>query len=150
MPEAQSNWHLVSKNFEVPVYYEDTDFSGYVFHPNYLKYFDRAREELIGRDLLKRLWLDGRHFVVKSASQEFTAPARHGDTLLVQTWIEFSQSPLVRFRHEVRIKGDDPSKKPVASAVIELVSVSEKGFPVRLPSVLQDLFQSKISVITPK
>ena len=29
----------------IRVYYEDTDFSGVVYHANYLKYFERARTE---------------------------------------------------------------------------------------------------------
>ncbi len=32
----------------VTIYYEDTDFTGVVYHANYLKYFERAREELLG------------------------------------------------------------------------------------------------------
>ena len=32
----------------VRVYYEDTDFSGVVYHANYLKYCERAREHLLG------------------------------------------------------------------------------------------------------
>ncbi|HBF45795.1 MAG TPA: thioesterase, partial [Shewanella frigidimarina] len=35
-------------SFSVQIYYEDTDFSGVVYHPNFLKYFERAREHVIG------------------------------------------------------------------------------------------------------
>lgn len=34
--------------FKVQVYYEDTDHSGVVYHADYLKYFERARESVIG------------------------------------------------------------------------------------------------------
>ena len=44
----------------VQIYYEDTDHSGAVYHANYLKYFERAREHLLGTDELVRLWdVDG-------------------------------------------------------------------------------------------
>ena len=33
--------------FETKVYYEDTDAGGIVYYANYLKYFERARTELI-------------------------------------------------------------------------------------------------------
>ena len=33
--------------YNLKVYYEDTDFGGIVYHANYLKYFERARSELI-------------------------------------------------------------------------------------------------------
>ncbi|MBT6176177.1 MAG: thioesterase, partial [Deltaproteobacteria bacterium] len=40
----------------VQIYYEDTDLSGVVYHANYLKYFERAREHLIGPTELARLY----------------------------------------------------------------------------------------------
>ena len=33
--------------FPVRVYYEDTDLSGIVYHANYLKWFERARSDLL-------------------------------------------------------------------------------------------------------
>ena len=41
---------------QVQVYYEDTDHSGVVYHANYLKYFERAREGVIGPQALVALW----------------------------------------------------------------------------------------------
>ena len=43
-------------SFSVQIYYEDTDFSGVVYHPNFLKYFERAREHVIGAGVLSQLW----------------------------------------------------------------------------------------------
>ena len=40
----------------VQIYYEDTDLSGVVYHANYLKYFERAREHLLGPTELARLY----------------------------------------------------------------------------------------------
>ncbi|MEI6897269.1 MAG: thioesterase, partial [Psychromonas sp.] len=40
----------------VQIYYEDTDHSGVVYHPNFLKYFERAREHVIDSDRLDKLW----------------------------------------------------------------------------------------------
>ncbi len=34
-------------NWPITVYYEDTDAGGVVYHSNYLKYFERARTELL-------------------------------------------------------------------------------------------------------
>jgi len=42
--------------FSVQIYYEDTDHSGVVYHSNYLKYFERAREDVIGIENLIDLW----------------------------------------------------------------------------------------------
>jgi len=43
-------------HFPVQIYYEDTDHSGVVYHANFLKYFERAREHVIDSDRLAQLW----------------------------------------------------------------------------------------------
>jgi acyl-CoA thioester hydrolase len=42
--------------FSAQVYYEDTDHSGVVYHANYLKFFERAREDIIGISKLSDMW----------------------------------------------------------------------------------------------
>ncbi len=59
-------------HFPVQIYYEDTDHSGVVYHPNFLKYFERAREHVINSDLLARLWNEqGLGFAVYKVSCTF-------------------------------------------------------------------------------
>lgn len=68
--------------FSVQIYYEDTDHSGVVYHPNYLKYFERARENLIGTDALVKLWEeDGVGFSVYKAKMGFLDGATFGERL---------------------------------------------------------------------
>ena len=43
-------------HYSVQIFYEDTDFSGVVYHAHFLRYFERAREQVIGANLLKQLW----------------------------------------------------------------------------------------------
>ena len=58
--------------FQVQVYYEDTDHSGVVYHANYLKYFERAREGVISPDALVALWKKkGLGFAVYKANVSF-------------------------------------------------------------------------------
>ena len=57
---------------EFQIYYEDTDLSGIVYHANYLKYFERAREHLLGVEELVSLYYDeGVGFVVARQRQQF-------------------------------------------------------------------------------
>ena len=56
------------------VYYEDTDFSGYVYHANYLKFFERGREELLGVEKLQELFKKGLHFVVAKIQISYHKP----------------------------------------------------------------------------
>ena len=46
---------MLSASVEVRVRYQETDKMGIVYHANYLKYFERAREHLLGTDELVRL-----------------------------------------------------------------------------------------------
>ena len=56
----------------VHIYYEDTDLSGVVYHANYLKYFERAREHMLGRaKLVQLLEEEGKGFVVCKCSLTF-------------------------------------------------------------------------------
>ncbi len=77
----------------VRVYYEDTDFSGIVYHANYLKFMERARSdhlrligvvqgELFGEALAEA---PGFAFVVRSMELQFVKPARIDDVLEVHT-----------------------------------------------------------------
>ena len=68
--------------FQVQVYYEDTDHSGVVYHANYLKYFERAREGVISPEALVALWKQkGLGFAVYKANVSFLDGAEFGDTL---------------------------------------------------------------------
>ncbi len=59
-------------HFPVQIYYEDTDHSGVVYHPNFLKYFERAREHVIDSEVLAKLWGEqGLGFAVYKANMIF-------------------------------------------------------------------------------
>ena len=77
----------------VRVYYEDTDFSGVVYHASYLRFMERGRT-----DYLRLLGIDHRGlfetsaheapgfaFVVRSMQIEFLKPARMDDVLDIVT-----------------------------------------------------------------
>jgi acyl-CoA thioester hydrolase len=77
----------------VRVYYEDTDFTGIVYHANYLRYMERGRTNylrLLGADhraLFEATAQEapGFAFVVRAMSLDFLKPARMDDVLGVVT-----------------------------------------------------------------
>ncbi len=77
----------------VRVYYEDTDFSGVVYHASYLRFMERGRTNhlrLLGaghRALFEEASAQapGFAFVVRSMQIEFLKPARMDDVLAVET-----------------------------------------------------------------
>ena len=129
----------------LPIYYEDTDFTGYVFHANFLKYFDRAREQALGLKFIKELYEAGKHFVVKKAEINYFRPVRHGDTLVIESQVKYSDSPLVIFRHEAYVMSnlDTQNNPTVVEGLIQLVSVDHRGRPQRLPREIQEHFNSE-------
>lgn len=120
----------------VQIYYEDTDLSGVVYHANYLKYFERAREHLIGPDELVRLLKeDGVGFVVYKASLKYSKGAELGDTIEIRT-VASRQSPYrAVFQQSVWREGEDV---PLVEGEVEMVCVNESQELVPLPDVRLD------------
>jgi acyl-CoA thioester hydrolase len=81
-------------HMQVRVYYEDTDFSGIVYHANYLRFMERGRTNhlrLMGasqQTLFEQAQEEtpGFAFVVRSMELDFLRPARMDDVLDVVTW----------------------------------------------------------------
>ncbi len=77
--------------FALRVYFEDTDFSGLVYHASYLRFMERARTEMLrALGLDQRALLDGAagapiFFVVRSMDIDFRRPATMDDLLTVET-----------------------------------------------------------------
>ncbi|GEP03355.1 tol-pal system-associated acyl-CoA thioesterase [Methylobacterium oxalidis] len=73
----------------VRVYYEDTDFSGFVYHASYLRFMERGRTELLrglaGDQSDLHRDADGLVFVVRRMEIDYLKPARMDDALTVLT-----------------------------------------------------------------
>ncbi|MBC7660732.1 MAG: thioesterase family protein [Chitinophagaceae bacterium] len=116
----------------LPVYYEDTDLSGFVYHANYLKFFERAREHVIGVRFLKELFDQGAHFVVHKCSLEFRSPARHGDQLLIESTGHYSRSPAINFEQNAYVIHEG-QKRVAVLGQISIVVISADNRPIRMP-----------------
>jgi tol-pal system-associated acyl-CoA thioesterase len=87
--------------FPVQIYYEDTDHSGVVYHANYLKYFERAREHLLGVPELVKLYEAGLGFVVYRCELTFKQGAVFGDSLEVRSVAALSSEFRMVFKQDV-------------------------------------------------
>jgi len=98
----------------VRVYYEDTDFSGVVYHANYLRFMERGRTNflrLLGADqrgLFEEAAKEapGFAFVVRSMTLEFMKPARMDDMLVVATAPAEVKGASITL-HQAVTRGDD-------------------------------------------
>ena len=119
----------MSNNFKVIIYYEDTDFSGFVYHANYLKFIERARSDLIallGIDQLK-LRNENMSFAVTNLSAKFIKPAFLGDCLEVETDFLKIGGASIQLSQRVQKK-----RECIFEADVRLALVSE-GRARRLP-----------------
>ena len=86
----------------VQIYYEDTDHSGVVYHPNFLKYFERAREHVIGSETLDILWKQkGLGFAVYKANMIFQEGVEFADVCDIRTTLKLDGKFKTIWRQEV-------------------------------------------------
>jgi acyl-CoA thioester hydrolase len=113
-------------HMQVRVYYEDTDFSGIVYHANYLRFMERGRTNhlrLMGAQQ-HALFADaqaetpGFAFVVRSMQIDFHRPARMDDALDVVTWPVAVKGASIALAQEVRRGGELLVKAQVRVAFI--------------------------------
>ncbi len=116
----------------VHIYYEDTDLSGAVYHANYLRFFERGREHLIGQEALVALLERGIAFVVYRCEMTFRAPATLGDELEIRTTPSRASPYRAVFQQHVFRAGE---ALPIVKGVVEMVAVDRAGKPVLLPDI---------------
>jgi len=119
----------------VRIYYEDTDFSGLVYHASYLRFFERGRSDF--------LRLAGIHhnellacaeplaFAVNKITVEFLKPARIDDALVVNTAFETMRGPRI-FIAQKLMRGSEV----LVSAAVEVCCISLTGRPRKPPALL--------------
>ncbi len=120
--------------FTLRVYYEDTDFSGVVYHANYLRFLERGRTEMLrdlGIDQAALFSGEGAlAFAVARLEIDFRRPARMDDLLAVETGVaEVGGASLLLRQRLLRVPADDL----LVEASVRVAAVS-RGRAVRLPA----------------
>ncbi len=115
----------------VQIYYEDTDHSGAVYHANYLRYLERAREHMFGIDSLVDLQkTQGIGFVVYKVELTFKGAARFGDSLEVRSDAGRESDYRLLVKQNVVRPADDSL---LVEGLVQLACVNAEGALVRLP-----------------
>ena len=126
--------------FTVRVYYEDTDFSGNVYHAAYLHFFERARTEFLRDQGIhhSELIKEGIAFAVRSMEIDFRRAAHIDDELVVLT--ELSEMSGARF---VLAQTITRGEEVIATARVVAVAMRTDGRPTRLPRALLAAFEAE-------
>ena len=125
---------------EVRVYYEDTDFSGVVYHSNYLKYMERSRTEwlrhleIFHTDLEK----DDSAFAIHRMSLKFGPPAVIDDLLIVRTVLQRLTGARSFLRQEVLRKDNNGDETMLCGADVEVAFINHGGGAKRFPDDLRE------------
>lgn len=116
------------------VYYEDTDFSGVVYHASYLRFLERGRTEFIralGIDQAALHAADGFAFVVRRMTIDWLRPARMDDCIVIETRPLALKGASLELAQRVLRDGE-----VLLEATVLVVGVAG-GRPVRLPADLR-------------
>ncbi|MBZ8135366.1 tol-pal system-associated acyl-CoA thioesterase [Afifella sp. IM 167] len=119
------------------VYFEDTDFSGLVYHARYLHFLERGRSDylrLLGvhhRELAK----DGLAFAVRRMTIEFERPARIDDIVAVKTRPRKVGGARIVLHQELLRDGER-----LVEASVEAALIGPGGRAQRLPEAVRKAF----------
>ena len=119
----------------VRVYYEDTDFTGVVYHGAYVRFFERGRSDMLrvlGIGHADLLTLDPPSaFTVVRLAVAFKGPARIGDALTVRTIYERVKGPRLFVAQRI-MRGDEL----ITEADVEVACIDLAGRARRPPAIL--------------
>lgn len=123
--------------FPVRIYYEDTDFSGNVYHAAYLKFFERGRTEFLREAGIHHAELaeQGIAFAVRRMDLAFDGAAHIDDLLTVTTEVVAISGTRLRL-HQVILRDG----VVLTRASVEVVAIKTSGGPTRLPASVRALF----------
>ena len=128
-------------HFYVRVYYEDTDFTGVVYHANYLKFMERARSNflhLLGirhHELLNGKFGQPLVFTLRNVTIDFLRPASIDEVLQVRTQCIEIKGACIRLLQEIW-RGIDQ----LTSGEVSVIVVDSSGKPRRVPDEICSCF----------
>jgi len=134
--ELSDNGHRLNQR----VYYEDTDFSGLVYHARYLHFLERGRTDYLrclGVEQSALLGIDeeGLVFVVHKMEIDFRSPARMDDILEIVTRTTRAGGAKMVLEQEILRDGTQ-----LIAARVVIAVVNRSGRPRRLPEGLAQQF----------
>jgi acyl-CoA thioester hydrolase len=135
--------HKPNQTFTWPirVYYEDTDAGGVVFYANYLKFFERARTEMLrslGHEQDALIAGYGTIFVVRSVQVDYLKPARFNELLIASAKIIEAKKASLVFEQEITRGNKVLCKGIIRIACLDANTMTPKAIPQHLLEPLKN------------
>lgn len=127
----------------VRVYHEDTDASGLTYHASYLRWFERARSDmlrLLGVDQREAIEAGDGFYAVADMTIRFRAPARLGDAVSVETLVREAGAASLKLLQIAMIGGT-----VLCEADVRVGFVAPNGKPRRQPESWRKSFAAIVS-----
>ena len=125
----------------VRVYYEDTDFSGVVYHANYLRFLERGRTDFLRLAGVDQSTLhaggDGLILAVRRMTLDFLKPARMDDVLVVETQAADVRGASFMLAQRI-LRRDDV----IMTATVHVAAIAG-GRPARIPDALRAILEQE-------
>ncbi len=131
---AASERDAGTQKISIRVYYEDTDFSGVVYHASYLRFLERGRTEFLRAHGVEHRTIfesgDAFYFAVYAMTLDFRRPALMDDLLTVETRVELIRGASIEMAQAIWREKDI-----LVSARVKIAVVAG-GKAIRIPARL--------------
>jgi acyl-CoA thioester hydrolase len=127
----------------VRVYYEDTDFTGFVYHASYVRFFERGRSDflrLVGADHVTMAGAQTAFAVVR-LEVDYLRAAGIDDALVVRTTFDTVKGPRLTMSQRIT-RGD----QVLAAAKVQAACIDLQGRARRPPPELVLALQAKLAL----
>lgn len=131
-PEPSAG-HIEGREHLLPVrvYYEDTDFTGIVYHANYVRYFERGRSDFLRLAGVRHAALQEMDaaFAIVRMTLDFKRAARIDDALVVKTTYDSARGPRLFIGQRI-FRGSEL----ICAAQVEAACIDMAGRPRKPPA----------------
>jgi len=126
----------------IRIYYEDTDAGGIVFYANYLKFFERARTEMlraIGYEQDELMINPGIVFAVRSVQIDYLKSARFNEQIEVSAEVIIAKRASLTFEQLITRDNDILCTSITRIACLDTITLR----PKEIPKILQELLKNE-------
>lgn len=128
-------------NWQVRVYYEDTDAGGVVFYANYLRFMERARTEWLRSAGFEHDYLLNEHgilFAVKNLDIHYKKPARLDDLLTITSRLLTKRGASLTFQQSITNNNNELlTQAEIKVACLNAITLKASPMPEALLTELQ-------------
>ena len=125
----------------ITIYYEDTDATGIVYHANYLKYCDRARNNYFFQNKINLQEING-HLIIHSLQCQYISPARLGDELNVQSTITKLKKTSLEIEQIIFLNNKPLFKMQIK--MLYVVDMKPSIFPTQILKMFNLIFKDNL------